>query len=195
VWSDNTNNNNRINLHNIRIIMADKKQKNTDVCFDKKKTSVTLKGNLLYRFNQWLDDNDFVSDEGTFKYHEGLKHFIICGLSSYSKCLHGDTSSRVHDNSTNCSNIKYSENSSAKTLKPSEPKKKKGTQIPDDFDPSREIAENHGLDHEKAIAIFRDWAKGKGHVQADWIATYRNACRMWIKEKMPQSSEPKLKFD
>jgi hypothetical protein len=167
--------------------MADKKQKNTDVCFDKKKTSVTLKGNLLYRFNQWLDDNDFVSDEGTFKYHEGLKHFIICGLSSYSKCLHGDTSSRVHDNSTNCSNIKYSENSSTKTLEPSEPKKKKGTHIPDDFDPPREIAENRGIDHEKAIAIFRDWAKGKGHVQADWIATYRNACRTWIKEKMPQT--------
>ena len=168
--------------------MADKEQKNTDVCFDKKKkTSVTLKGNLLYRFNQWLYDNDFVSDEGTFKYHEGLNHFIICGLSSNSKCLHGDTSSRVRDNSTNCFNIKYSENSSTKTLQPSEPKKKRATQIPDGFDPPKEIAEKHELDHEKAVSYFIDWAKGKGHVQADWTATYRNACRTWIKDKMPRT--------
>jgi len=175
--------------------MTDEIQKKTEVCFDKKKTSVTLKGNLLYRFNQWLDDNDFVSDEGTFKYHEGLKHFIICGLSSYSKCLHGDTSSRAHDNSTNCSNIKYSENSSTKTLEPSEPKKKRNTVLPDDFDPPREITQELGLDHKLAVAIFTDWAKGSNHKRADWIATFRNGCRDWIKNKMPQSSELKLKFD
>ena len=163
--------------------MTDQVQRKTELFFDKKKTSVTLKGNLLYRFNQWLHDNDFVTDEGTFKYHEGLKHFIICGLSNYSKCLHGDTSSRVRDNSTNCSNIKYSENSSTKTLEPSESKKKKGTQIPDDFDPPREITQEFGLDHKLAVAIFVDWAKGKGHTQVDWIATYRNACRGWIKER------------
>jgi hypothetical protein len=163
-------------------------QKKTDVCFDKKKTSVTLKGNLLYRFNQWLDDNDFVSDEGTFKYHEGLKHFIVFGLTNYSKCLHGDTSSRVRHNSTNCNNI-YSKNSSTKTLEPSEPKKKKATQIPDDFDPPREIAENHGIDHEKAVSYFIDWAKGKGHTQVNWIATYRNACRTWIKQAIPITQE------
>ena len=36
-------------MHNFRIIMTDEIQKKTEVCFDKKKTSVTLKGNLLYR--------------------------------------------------------------------------------------------------------------------------------------------------
>ena len=160
-------------------------QKKTDVCFDKKKTSVTLKGNLLYRFNQWLDDNDFVSDEGTFKYHEGLKHFIVFGLTNYSKCLHGDTSSRVRHNSTNCINNIYSKNSSTKTLEPSEPKKKRGTQIPDDFDPPRQITEKHGIDHEKAIAMFTDWAKSKGATYVDWNAGFRNACRIWIKKNMP----------
>ena len=172
--------------------MTDEIQKKTELCVDKKKTSVTLKGNLLYRFNQWLDDNDFVSDEGTFKYHEGLKHFIICGLSNYSKCLHGDTSSRVHDNSTNCSNIKYSENSSAKTLKPSESKKKKGTKIPDNFDPPKGITEKLGIDHEEAIAIFRDWAKSKGTIYVDWNAAFRNACRMWIKKNIPQVNKERI---
>ena len=77
------------------------------------------------------------------------------------------------------SNSKHSEN--------------KSTPISDDFSPPRSIAEGEGLDHSIAVAMFIDWAKGKGHTQADWIATYRNACRGWIKERMPQP-EPKLKY-
>ena len=50
------------------------------------------------------------------------------------------------------------------------------------------LARGHGI---AAVVtqndVVADWAKGKGHVQADWIATYRNACRTWIKEKMPQA--------
>lgn len=92
-----------------------------------------------------------------------------------------DTYEKLH-----FSNI-YSRASTLCGKQSSEPKKKKGTQIPDDFDPPREIAQKHGLDHEKAVSYFIDWAKGKGHVQASWIATYRNACRTWIKEKMPQT--------
>ena len=59
--------------------------------------------------------------------------------------------------------------------------------ISDDFDPPKEIAEKHELDHEKAVSLFIDWAKGKGHVQADWTACFRNACRTWIKDKMPRT--------
>ena len=90
--------------------------------------------------------------------------------------------SRVRDNSTNCIDNIYSAKS-ASSGKSS--KKKRGTQIPDDFDPPREIAEDHGLDHEKAVSLFTDWAKGKGHTQVNWIATYRNACRTWIKQAIP----------
>ena len=92
--------------------------------------------------------------------------------------------SRVRDNSTNCINNIYSAKS-ASSGKPS--KKKRGTQIPDDFDPPSDISEKYGLDHEKAGSFFIDWAKGKGHTQVDWVATYRNACRTWIKEKMPMT--------
>lgn len=62
-------------------------------------------------------------------------------------------------------------------------KKKRAKQIPDDFDPPREISEAHGLDHAKAVAAFMDWAIGGGKVYADWIATYRNACRSWLPSK------------
>ena len=62
-------------------------------------------------------------------------------------------------------------------------KKKRAKQIPEDFDPPREISEAHGLDHEKAVTAFKDWAIGGGKVYADWIATYRNACRSWLPSK------------
>ena len=55
--------------------------------------------------------------------------------------------------------------------------------IPEDFDPPREISETHGLDHEKAVTAFKDWALSKGHKYVDWEACYRNACRGWLGEK------------
>ena len=44
------------------------------------------------------------------------------------------------------------------------------------------------MDHKLAVAIFTDWAKGGNHKRADWIATFRNGCRDWIKDKMPQAT-------
>lgn len=100
-----------------------------------------------------------------------------------------DTYEKLH-----FSNI-YSRASTKCGKQSSEPKKKRNTVLPDDFDPPREITQEFGLDHKLAVAIFTDWAKGSNHKRADWIATFRNGCRDWIKEKMPQYSEPKLKFD
>jgi hypothetical protein len=174
VWSDNTNNNNRINLHNIRIIMADKKQKNTE-----------LRMRIPDGHREILEE--YCRVFGT------TPSSTICGyiVEDLWQAL---ARTRVNYEKLHFSNI-YSRASTKCGKQSSEPKKKKGTQIPDDFDPPREIAEEHELNHEKAVSYFIDWAKGKGHVQANWISTYRNACRTWIKEKMPQSSEPKLKFD
>ena len=93
--------------------------------------------------------------------------------------------------SKNINNI-YSADCQKKAKSNSKPRKKKTTPISDDFAPPRSIAEGEGLDHSIAVAMFIDWAKGKGHTQADWIATFRNACRGWIKERMPRP-EPKLK--
>ena len=66
---------------------------------------------------------------------------------------------------------------------PTSLKKKKAKPLPEDFNPPREIAERFGLDHERAVTAFMDWALSKGHTYADWEACYRNACRGWLGEK------------
>lgn len=93
---------------------------------------------------------------------------------------------RVNYEKLHFSNI-YSRASTKCGNQSSEPKKKRNTVLPDDFDPPREITQEFGLDHKLAVAIFTDWAKGSNHKRADWIATFRNGCRDWIKDKMPQT--------
>ena len=86
-------------------------------------------------------------------------------------------------------NIIYSADSTKSGKPNSKPRKKKGTTISDNFDPPKSITQEEGLNHELAVQLFVDWAKGKGHVQADWNATFRNACRGWIKERVPQERD------
>jgi len=86
-------------------------------------------------------------------------------------------------------NIIYSDDSTKSGKSNSKPRKKKGTTISDNFDPPKSITQDEGLNHELAVQLFVDWAKGKGHVQADWNATFRNACRGWIKERVPQERD------
>jgi hypothetical protein len=86
-------------------------------------------------------------------------------------------------------NIIYSDDSTKSGKSNSKPRKKKGTTISDNFDPPKSITQDEGLNHELAVQLFVDWAKGKGHVQADWNATFRNACRGWIKERLPQDRD------
>ena len=86
-------------------------------------------------------------------------------------------------------NIIYSADSTKSGKSNSKPRKKKGTTISDNFDPPKSITQDEGLNHELAVQLFVDWAKGKGHVQADWNATFRNACRGWIKERVPQERD------
>lgn len=93
-----------------------------------------------------------------------------------------------HILSKNINNI-YSADSTKSGKSNSKPRKKKGTTISDNFDPPKSITQEEGLNHELAVQLFVDWAKGKGHVQADWNATFRNACRGWIKERVPQERD------
>ena len=58
--------------------------------------------------------------------------------------------------------------------------------IPENFSPPETISEEFGIDHQQALEIFIDWAKSNGHEKADWNATFRTACRTWIKERLPQ---------
>ena len=93
--------------------------------------------------------------------------------------------SRARDNCSNCFNIN---NTRDATISGKKKTKTRASKIPSNFDPPKDIAKKQGLDHETAVSFFMDWALGKGHTQADWIATYRNACRGWIKERLNSKS-------
>jgi len=97
--------------------------------------------------------------------------------------------SRVRVIPPECNSNIYSAVSTNRGKVSQSPKKKKGTRISEDFSPPRSIAESEGLDYDLALSYFMDWAKGKGHTQADWNATFRNACRGWIKERLPKKQK------
>ena len=69
---------------------------------------------------------------------------------------------------------------------PVKPKARGKTYLPDDFSPDPKIAQDAGLDFEGALEIFKDWAKSRAVKYADWDATFRNACKGWLKEKSPR---------
>jgi hypothetical protein len=66
------------------------------------------------------------------------------------------------------------------------PPKKRGKHLlPKDFSPPRSIAKEAGIDYEGAMACFADWANSAGTMKTDWTATFRNACRSWLKKEFP----------
>ena len=86
-------------------------------------------------------------------------------------------------------NINYSVESAKSGKSNSKPRRKKVTAIPDDFNPPESITDEEELNHKLAVDMFIDWAKSNGHQKADWIATFRNACRGWLKERVPQNKD------
>tara|TARA_A100000172_G_scaffold76672_1_gene60374 strand:+ start:570 stop:1043 length:474 start_codon:yes stop_codon:yes gene_type:complete len=125
---------------------------------------------------------------------EHCDHFGVTIVSTITPLLveYLGQATRVRDNSTNCINNIYSKKS-GRDVKPS--KKKRGSQIADDFSPPRDISEKYGLDHENAVDQFIDWAKSSAHVRVDWIACYRNACRNWIKKEESQTEQTRKYID
>jgi hypothetical protein len=80
--------------------------------------------------------------------------------------------------------LKYKEKKCIK--KEIAPPKKRGLHLlPKDFAPPRSIASEAGVDYEGALECFADWANSRGKKYTDWTATFRNACRSWLKEKFP----------
>lgn len=67
--------------------------------------------------------------------------------------------------------------------------KKRACSIPKDFNPPVTIASDENLDHKRAVEYFRNWAEAGDKKYVDWIACYRNACRNWLKDKVPSSSK------
>jgi hypothetical protein len=65
------------------------------------------------------------------------------------------------------------------------PKKRGLHLLPKDFAPPRSIASEAGIDYQGALECFTDWANSKGKKYKDWTATFRGACRSWLKERYP----------
>ena len=75
----------------------------------------------------------------------------------------------------------------------STPKKRGKHLLPKNFSPPQTIASEAGIDHEGAVACFADWANSAGTMKTDWTATFRNACRSWLKEKFPHLRRTPIK--
>jgi len=65
--------------------------------------------------------------------------------------------------------------------------------LPKDFSPPRSIASEAGIDHEGAMECFTDWANSKGKKYKDWTATFRGACKSWLKERYPHLRRTPIK--
>jgi hypothetical protein len=74
------------------------------------------------------------------------------------------------------------------------PPKKRGLHLlPKEFAPPRSIAKEAGVDYEGAVDCFADWANSKGTMKTDWVATFRNACRSWLKKEFPDLRRTPIK--
>ena len=66
--------------------------------------------------------------------------------------------------------------------------------LPEGWEPSdahRRIAKEEQVNIDKAVDVFRDWAKGNGHKYVDWDAVFRNALRKWLVKSCPLSGVAK----
>ena len=128
---------------------------------------------------------------------EHCDHFGVNLVSTITPLLveYLGKASRVRDISFGNLNNSITHSSTSGGKAKPKVKVNRGSQIPADFSPPKSIAEEQGLDYDLALSFFIDWARGKGHTQKDWIATFRTACRSWLKERLPQKSqEPKVKY-
>ena len=88
--------------------------------------------------------------------------------------------------------LKYKEKKCIK--KEIAPPKKRGLHLlPKDFAPPRSIASEAGIDYQGALECFADWANSKGKKYKDWTATFRGACKSWLKERYPHLRRAPIK--
>ena len=92
--------------------------------------------------------------------------------------------SRLSSRTRESVDLKYKEKKCIK--KEIAPPKKRGLHLlPKDFAPPQHIAQEAGIDYQGALECFTDWANSKGKKYKDWTATFRGACRSWLKERYP----------
>jgi len=92
--------------------------------------------------------------------------------------------SRLSSRTQETVDLKYKEKKCIK--KEIAPPKKRGLHLlPKDFAPPHHIAQEAGIDYQGALECFTDWANSKGKKYKDWTATFRGACKSWLKERYP----------
>ena len=92
--------------------------------------------------------------------------------------------SRLSSRTRESVDLKYKEKKCIK--KEIAPPKKRGLHLlPKDFAPPQHIAQEAGIDYQGALECFSDWANSKGKKYKDWTATFRGACKSWLKERYP----------
>ena len=92
--------------------------------------------------------------------------------------------SRLSSRTQETVDLKYKEKKCIK--KEIAPPKKRGLHLlPKDFAPPQHIAQEAGIDYQGALECFTDWANSKGKKYKDWTATFRGACKSWLKERYP----------
>ena len=88
--------------------------------------------------------------------------------------------------------LKYKEKKCIKKEIPA-PKKRGLHLLPKDFAPPQHIAQEAGIDYQGALECFSDWANSKGKKYKDWTATFRGACKSWLKERYPHLRRTPIK--
>lgn len=100
--------------------------------------------------------------------------------------------SRLSSRTRESVDLKYKEKKCIK--KEIAPPKKRGLHLlPKDFAPPQHIAQEAGIDYQGALECFTDWANSKGKKYKDWTATFRGACKSWLKERYPHLRRTPIK--
>ena len=96
--------------------------------------------------------------------------------------------SEMNNNIYSPTSDKKPENTAKK--KPNSRKKNK-TPLPEDFDPPKEICEEAGVDHEKAVRFFKAQVEAKGYTYVDWNKAFALAVNGYLVQNYPQILQTK----
>jgi len=96
--------------------------------------------------------------------------------------------SEMNNNIYSPTSDKKPENTAKK--KPTSRKKNK-TPLPDDFDPPKEICEEAGVDHDKAVRFFKAQVEAKGYTYVDWNKAFALAVNGYLVQNYPQILQTK----
>ena len=96
--------------------------------------------------------------------------------------------SEMNNNIYSPTSDKQPENTAKK--KPTSRKKKK-TPMPKDFDPPKEICEEAGVDHDKAVRFFKAQAEAKDYRYVNWNKAFALAVNGYLVQNYPQILQTK----